>query len=141
MARACAWDWRQSLYPLAAGKNIESLAVGLNVDTALFTITVAATAEEAQQLLQRVFQLDKVSLSWVLGVVPRVWLTPTGSCSTCRQPCSVRRVALHAWLSRKAGEAAALACQHSQAALQAPHRLGRAKRTRGRSVGQVSCPG
>jgi hypothetical protein len=38
--------------------------VGLNVDTALFTITVAATAEEAQQLLQRVFQLEQV---WWVG--------------------------------------------------------------------------
>lgn len=34
--------------------------MGLNVDTAMFTITVASTAEEVQQLLQRLNQFEKV---------------------------------------------------------------------------------
>lgn len=43
-----------------AGKNIESLAVGLNVDTAIFTITIAGTADEANALLQELDKLEKV---------------------------------------------------------------------------------
>jgi Small subunit of acetolactate synthase len=76
--------------------------VGLNVDTALFTITVAATAEEAQQLLQRVFQLEQV---WWVG-------QPAPLCSypTQRQPCEVWRVALHARIHARVEDIAALAC-------------------------------
>lgn len=40
--------------------NIDSLAVGLNVDTALFTITVTCTQTLADQMLDRVVALPKV---------------------------------------------------------------------------------
>eukprot|EP00208_Stichococcus_sp_RCC1054_P004217 CAMPEP_0206137548 /NCGR_PEP_ID=MMETSP1473-20131121/2652_1 /ASSEMBLY_ACC=CAM_ASM_001109 /TAXON_ID=1461547 /ORGANISM="Stichococcus sp, Strain RCC1054" /LENGTH=516 /DNA_ID=CAMNT_0053530689 /DNA_START=1652 /DNA_END=3202 /DNA_ORIENTATION=- len=43
-----------------AGLNIDSLAVGLNVDTALFTITVTCTQSLAEQMLDRVVALPKV---------------------------------------------------------------------------------
>ncbi len=46
-----------------AGLNIDSLAVGLNVDTALFTITVTSTQSLAEQMLSRVVALSKVALA------------------------------------------------------------------------------
>lgn len=46
---------------VATGLNIDSLAVGLNVDTALFTITVTCTQSLAEQMLDRVVALPKVA--------------------------------------------------------------------------------
>jgi hypothetical protein len=43
-----------------AGMNIDSLAVGLNVDTALFTITVTCTGSMAADMLAKVSELPKV---------------------------------------------------------------------------------